>query len=257
MLYGDAKAVAAVQPNSIPSFRFDRSYFCSQTLKQLTEKVGFTVGHAEVIYPGIQTQQFIGDIKSPAAPITKFLIVSQLDKNSGVMTALEALRQARAIKINATLSIYGRGESHYIAELRSFVVRHQIPVEFLNVSNLNQDMPSVYRKHDAVLYTPEWSEPFPITPLEAMACGLPVIGSRAGGANELLRHGENALTYASGNAAELAVQMQDLQRQPALRCQMAETAQAEVLSKYNESTVTDQIENYLNTSLECWAHTAT
>ena len=257
MLYGDAKAVSAVQPNSIPSFRFDRSYFCSQTLKQLTEKVGFTVGHAEVIYPGIQTQQFIGDIKPPAAPITKFLIVSQLDKNSGVMTALEALRQARAIKINATLSIYGRGESHYIAELRSFVVRHQIPVEFLNVSNLNQDMPSVYRKHDAVLYTPEWSEPFPITPLEAMACGLPVIGSRAGGANELLRHGENALTYAPGNAAELAAQMQDLQRQPALRCQMAETAQAEVLSKYNESTVTDQIENYLNTSLECWAHTAT
>ena len=135
------------------------------------------------------------------------------------------------------------------------IVHHLTPI--LNVSNLVQDMPSVYRKHDALLYTPEWNEPFPITPLEAMACGLPVIASRAGGSNELFRHGENALTYTPGNAAELAARIQDLQMQPALRSQMAETAQTEVLSKYNESTVTDQIENYLNTSQENWAHTAT
>jgi glycosyltransferase involved in cell wall biosynthesis len=256
-LYGDAKTLAAVAPNSVPSFRFDRIYFCSQTLKQLTEMVGFVVSHAEVIYPGIQTQQFIGEIKPASAPVEKFLVVSKLDKDSGVMTALEALRQVRAIKVKASLSIYGRGDSNYIAELRSFVVRHQLPVEFLTVSNLNQDMPSVYRRHDALLYTPEWSEPFPTIPLEAMACGLPVIGSRAGGANELLRHGENAFSYSSGNAAELASRIQELQMQPALRAQMAETAQGEVLSKYNESNVTDQIENYLNVSQESWAHTAT
>lgn len=257
MLYGDAKTLAAVEPNSIPSFRFDRIYFCSQTLKQLTETVGFVVSHAEIIYPGIQTQQFIGEIKPGSAPIEKFLIVSKLDKDSGVMSALEAIRQARAIKVKASLSVYGRGDSNYIAELRSFVVRHQLPVEFLTVSNLNNDMPSVYRRHDALLYTPEWLEPFPTVPLEAMACGLPVIGSRAGGANELLRHGENALTYAAGNAAELAARIQEIQMQPALRTQMAETAQGEVLSKYNESIVTDQIENYLNVSQESWAHTAT
>jgi glycosyltransferase involved in cell wall biosynthesis len=90
-----------------------------------------------------------------------------------------------------------------------------------------------------------------------MACGLPVIASRAGGANELFRHGENAFTYETANAAELAARIQELQMQPALRTQMAEAAQCEVLSKYNESNVTDQIENYLNVSQESWAHTAT
>ena len=40
-----------------------------------------------------------------------------------------------------------------------------------------------------------------------------------------------------------------------LRCQMAETAQAEVRARYNETTVVDQIENYLNTSIEVWQHT--
>ena len=43
--------------------------------------------------------------------------------------------------------------------------------------------------------------------------------------------------------------------QPALRRQMAETAQAEALSKYNETTVVDQIENYLNASIEIWQQT--
>ena len=36
---------------------------------------------------------------------------------------------------------------------------------------------------------------------------------------------------------------------------MAETAQAESQSKYNQTTVVDQIENYMNATLEIWQHT--
>ena len=57
-VYGEAAEIARVAPNSIPAFRFDRLYFCSQALKEATEKAGFRVNHAEVIYPGIPTQQF-------------------------------------------------------------------------------------------------------------------------------------------------------------------------------------------------------
>ena len=131
-------------------------------------------------------------------------------------------------------------------------MQHQLPVEFLTVSNQTRDLAAVHRQHDAFLHTSEWDEPFAATPLEAMACGLPVVGTRSGGARELLRHGENALTYRPGDCLELASRMQELQMQPALRCQMAETAQMEVITKFNESAVVDQIENYLGTSLEIW-----
>lgn len=110
------------------------------------------------------------------------------------------------------------------------------------------DMTAVYKRHNVLLHTPEWAEPFPLTPLEAMACGLPVIGSTAGGAEELLHHGENALTYPPGDATQLAARMQELQVSPALRCQMAETAQAEVLEKFNDTVVMDQVENFLTVS---------
>lgn len=46
-----------------------------------------------------------------------------------------------------------------------------------------------YQAADFFISTP-WYEPFGITPLEAMACGTPVIGSDVGGIKYTVRHGE-------------------------------------------------------------------
>jgi glycosyltransferase involved in cell wall biosynthesis len=256
-IFGDPSKPPPVQANSIAAFRFDRLYFCSHSLKQATEETGFRVNHGEVIYPGISTQNYVSDIRPASAPCSKWLIVSHLDAKSGVKTAVKAMPIARENKVKVTLSIYGRGNSDYIADLRSFIAMNQLTVEFLPVSNLVRDLPALFKRHDGLLYTSEWNEPYSITPLEAMASGLPVIGTTGGGAGELFRHGDNALTYMPGDEADLARRMQEMQEQPEFRCRMADNAQQEVLSKYNETTVMDRIENYLNTSLEVWAHTAT
>ncbi|MCB9599058.1 MAG: glycosyltransferase [Sandaracinus sp.] len=38
-----------------------------------------------------------------------------------------------------------------------------------------QRVPAIYRAHDAFVFPSIWREPFGLTPLEAMACGVPVI----------------------------------------------------------------------------------
>lgn len=253
-LYGDG---APLQANSISAFRFDRLYFCSHSLKQSAEQAGFKVSHAEVIHPGISAQLYVGEVKPASAPANRLLLTTNLDTRSGALTAVKALQLLREEKVNVALNIYGRGDSGYIAELRSFVAQHQLPVEFHSISNINRDMPAIYRKHDVLLHTTEWNEPFSLTPLEAMACGLAVIGTAAGGAGELFRHGENALTYMPGDEGELASRIQQIVEQPELRCRLADNAQQEVLARYNETAVADRIENYLQTSLEVWAHAAT
>jgi glycosyltransferase involved in cell wall biosynthesis len=253
-VYGSA-AQAAVSANSISIFHFDRLYFCSRALKEATELAGFCVSHGEVFYPGIPTQYFVGEIKPSAAAVRKLLVVGRLNEQSGVLTALQALQRIRENDRHTTLSIYGRGESDYVSHVRSFVVRGSLPVEFLPVANQPRELAAIYRQHDALLYTTEWDEPFATTPLEAMACGLPVIGSNIGGAQELFRHGENALTYTAGDVTELTARILELQTQPTLRCHLAETAQSEVLSRYNETAYVDQIENYLNASIEVWQQT--
>jgi D-inositol-3-phosphate glycosyltransferase len=42
------------------------------------------------------------------------------------------------------------------------------------------DLPALYRSADLVVCVP-WYEPFGIVPLEAMACGVPVVASAVGG----------------------------------------------------------------------------
>jgi glycosyltransferase involved in cell wall biosynthesis len=251
-VYGPPEALALVQPDSIAAFRFERIYFSSRALKAKAERAGFQVQHAEVIYPPVQTDVFAGPLRPASAPFKKLLYVGRLCRENGILTALAALRLLRQRRVPVNLNIYGRGESEFIAHIRSFAVTHQLPVEFLTVSNLNRDLAAIYRQHDALLHTVEWDEPFATTPLEAMANGLPVVAAQSGGLQELLRPGENAFVYTPGNAEELAARIEELHLQAALRSQVAETAQAEVMSRFNESVTVDQIESFLEATRQVW-----
>jgi glycosyltransferase involved in cell wall biosynthesis len=251
-VYGSPKLLEGVQPDSICAFRFERLYFSSHLLKSKAEQAGFQVQHADVIYPGIRAEVFAGQVRPLASPVKRFLLATRLVPENGVMTALEAFRLARQYDLAANLTIYGRGESDYVAKLKSFVINHQLPVEFITVSDLVRDMPAVYRQHDAFLHTAEWEEPFATAPLEAMASGLPVIAARSGGVQEVLRHGETAFTYELGNAADLACRLQEIQLQPALRSQVAENGQTEVMSRFNENAMVDRIESFLETTRQVW-----
>ncbi len=247
-VYGTANEIAAVAPNSIAAFRFDHLYFSSYLLKGQTERAGFQVQHAAVIYPWVRAEPLAAPPRPQSASVKRFLVAAPLVSESGIMTALEAWRMLRESRFDVSLSIYGWGSSDYIAKLRSFVVTHQLPVEFLTLTSTQRDMAAIYRRHDAFLHTAEWNEPFAQTPLEAIAAGLPVICAKAGGIHELLRHGDTAFTYTAGNANELAARVQELQIQPALRCQVVENAQQLLYSTLGESAVLDRIEQFLEMS---------
>jgi hypothetical protein len=61
-----------------------------------------------------------------------------------------------------------------------------------------------YRTHDCVIFPSEWSEPFGMVPLEAMASGTPVVATGVGGSAEYLVDRENCLLFAPGDPASLA-----------------------------------------------------
>jgi D-inositol-3-phosphate glycosyltransferase len=51
-----------------------------------------------------------------------------------------------------------------------------------------EDMPKWYRSADLVV-CPPWYEPFGLTPLEAMACGVPVVATAVGGLSDTVVDG--------------------------------------------------------------------
>src|SRR5207237_10347840 len=80
-----------------------------------------------------------------------------------------------------------------------------------------------YGAGDVVVTTP-WYEPFGLTPLEAMACGRPVIGSAVGGLRFTIKNGETGFLVPPFDPEMLAVRLYQLLSQPALRDRMGKAA---------------------------------
>jgi glycogen synthase len=227
--------------------RFQRLYFCSKALRKLTASAGFDVMHAAVIYAPVDITRFDGEVKD--RPMRKLLWVGRLAEDKGVMTALKAIHHVQG-KFAGELRIFGKGEAQYTAMLQDYVHQNKLPVTFSS-AGMN-DMPRIYREHDALLFTSEWAEPFALTPLEAMASGTPVIGTTTGGSREIFRHGDNALTYTAGKAEELGERILELESNSAARTRIATTGRTEVRATYALPVIVDQIEQYLRESISTW-----
>jgi D-inositol-3-phosphate glycosyltransferase len=77
-------------------------------------------------------------------------------------------------------------------------------------------MPALLCTADVVVCSP-WYEPFGLVPLEAMACGVPVVASAVGGMLDSVAHGETGLLVPPQDPAALAAALGGLLADPARR----------------------------------------
>lgn len=89
-----------------------------------------------------------------------------------------------------------------------------------------------YSAADVAVTTP-WYEPFGLTPLEAMACGRPVIGSAIGGITFTIKDGETGLLVPPRDPEALAAALQRLFDQPVVRKRMGVAARKRVQREFS------------------------
>ena len=86
----------------------------------------------------------------------------------------------------------------------------------------------------SVLVVPsEWYENCPMSVLEAMAYGKPVVGSRIGGIPELVAEGETGLLFDAGDVGQLREHLDKLMAAPELRQLMGQRARLRVERKFS------------------------
>jgi glycosyltransferase involved in cell wall biosynthesis/phosphoheptose isomerase len=78
------------------------------------------------------------------------------------------------------------------------------------------DLPALLRSADALVTVP-WYEPFGITPLEAMACGVPVVASGVGGMIDTVVDGVTGRHVPPRDPVRLAAVLSELLADPAAR----------------------------------------
>lgn len=90
-----------------------------------------------------------------------------------------------------------------------------------------EELKYYYSASDVFVTTP-WYEPFGITPLEAMACGVPVVGSKVGGIKYSVQDGQTGLLVEPNNPEQLAQALFTLYQNPDLRELFAEQGKTRV-----------------------------
>ena len=178
----------------------------------------FTFPLSSVVHSGIEPADFpvIDPDTAPDQPFGwSLLYVGRLDERKGVLTAVDALAHLPAA---ATLTLVGRGDAHddILSRARSHGVADRVTVTTAD----RHDLAPVYRAADVFCFTSEWAEPFGLTPIEAMACGTPVVGTGTGGSGSFLVDGVNCLRYPPGDALALAAAVRRLADRPELRTRL-------------------------------------
>jgi D-inositol-3-phosphate glycosyltransferase len=92
-------------------------------------------------------------------------------------------------------------------------------------------IPALLRSADAVVCVP-WYEPFGIVPLEAMACGVPVVATAVGGMIDTVVDGVTGRHVPPRDPDALAEALRDLLDQPALRGRLGRAGARRARERY-------------------------
>ena len=93
------------------------------------------------------------------------------------------------------------------------------------------DMPALLRTADVVVCAP-WYEPFGIVPLEAMACGVPVVATAVGGQIDSVEHGETGVHVPPRDPAALALALRELLDDPERRAALGAKGRERARQRY-------------------------
>ncbi|QAY66134.1 N-acetyl-alpha-D-glucosaminyl L-malate synthase BshA [Paenibacillus protaetiae] len=105
-----------------------------------------------------------------------------------------------------------------------------------------EDVAQVISLADVVLL-PSEKESFGLVSLEAMACGVPTIGSNAGGIPELVTHGETGFLSPIGDVDGMALYAEKLLTDDALHDKMKQACIHRARTEFCNDTITSQYES--------------
>jgi glycosyltransferase involved in cell wall biosynthesis len=157
----------------------------------------------------------------------------------------DLLGAVRALEAPVELLLIGDGE------LRAELDGQPIPGSAVRVlSGLShEEMPAGYAQLDVLVLpshtTPTWKEQFGRVIVEALYCGVPVIGSDSGEIPWLIGLTEGGLVYPEGDVQALAERLTRMRERPQLRRELADRGRAAVERLFSVPAATDQLERLL------------
>lgn len=203
-------------PTAMPDLARDATlcFVSEATRKRAEEATGWDLSRSQVVPSGIDTDDFPVEGRKPGEWRWRLYLPGRIDPRKGIATAIKAMIDLPPV---THLRVEGSGNEPHLAELRRLADELGVArrVDFTTAER--HEMRRHYRAADACVFPPTWDEPFGLVPLEAMACGTPVVATGTGGSAEFLVDGENCLLFERHDAEGLAAALHRLAGDAGLR----------------------------------------
>jgi glycosyltransferase involved in cell wall biosynthesis len=227
--------------NSLIQMMFHQAdaILCANTTAvRVLEEMRYRKVTAVIPPQGVDTSLFRPGLARPGKEPFTALFAGRFVAEKGLDTLMDAMCR---LKASTRLFLIGDGPLREGLETRSRAAGLADRVEFHSPVSAEQ-MPALLAQADALVLpsrsTRVWQEQFGRVLVEAMACGIPVIGSDSGAIPEVI--GDAGLIFREGDAAGLADCLSRLETSPKLRCELSELGLARVNRHFTQEVVAGQ-----------------
>jgi glycosyltransferase involved in cell wall biosynthesis len=200
-------------------------------------------GKLHVARVGMDPRRFQqGEDRVDGGPL-RVLTVGRLSVRKGHAVLVEALARLIADGVDVDVTIVGEGEERPRLErmARELSVAHRLQ---LTGAVGQDDIPAYFHAAD-VFCLSSFAEGVPISLMEAMASGLPVVAPRLMGIPELVEDGVSGVLFAPARPDELANALRDLAGTPERRREMGAAGRARVVEQFDVRDCTRAIASLL------------
>jgi len=176
-------------------------------------------------------------------------VVGWVGRMTGVKdtgSVLRTLAALRARGVEAVVCMVGDGpDREHLEQLA-----HELGIaRVCYFAGYQPDVGSFYRLFDAFLL-PSVNEGTPVSAIEALATGTPVVANRVGGVPDVVRDAVDGFLVEAGDVEGAAARLDLLARDPALRTQLGESGRERVRARYSVARLVDDVDRLYRALLE-------
>jgi glycosyltransferase involved in cell wall biosynthesis len=234
-----------LQPNAFSQWKYrqvDGFIAASRAIREVLVDDGIPAGRIDVVHDGIDVEK-IGrraavDLHAEywlPHGVPTIVNVGALVAHKGQKHLIEAMPLVLHEVADARLVIFGEGELRGALERQ---VKHLGVEKRVLLPGFREDVLSLMKSADLFVMS-SITEGLGSAVLDAMAMGLAVVGTRAGGIPEAVVPGETGLLVAAGEPRPLAEAMVTLLRDPALRGAYGEAGRRRVAEHFGVDRLVD------------------
>jgi glycosyltransferase involved in cell wall biosynthesis len=210
----------------------DRFHFPSAYLMAAYGAAGFDLERARRHTYGVAPDWFAGEAaRAPRRPL-EVAFVAYLGPHKGPDVLLDALERVEAAGRLEALRVGFHGGGALEGEIAARIARQGWEGRVvLHGKRSPGEIMAVFRAADLMVNCSLWPENEPVTLLESLACGTPVVATAMGGNLELVRQGVNGWLTPAGDAQALAARLIALADAPEALAALRPGARASVADR--------------------------